>query len=172
MQDETHGPSCAACSEHIQHIPIRLWLFWARCWDRSSRTGQQVQGARRYSIALCRVKALGKHDLTPFPFLRLDAAPESAVTQFLRGRRERENQLQVLINRLLHHVLSRWLLLLNTSPAPLNPSSTSLGEISFTLRALQCPSHQETRGHFLLLPSGVQLPRSDLPEEYLTREAG
>lgn len=64
----------------------RLWFLTSRCCNRSSKTGQQVGGARRYPTALRRVQALGKHD--PFLFLRLDTVPESAVTQLLRGRRE------------------------------------------------------------------------------------
>lgn len=65
----------------------RLWLLRARCWDRFSRTGRQVGGARRYPMALRLYRDSG--NTSPFPFLRLDAAPDSAVTQFLRGRRER-----------------------------------------------------------------------------------
>lgn len=68
---------------HPTHT-TRLWLLKARCCDRSSKTGQQVGGARPYPIALRRVQ----HSGNTTPFLRL-VAPESAVTQFLRGRRER-----------------------------------------------------------------------------------
>lgn len=73
-------------------------------------------------------------------------------------------------NQLLHHVLSRSLLLLNTSAALLNPSSTPQGRFPSLRVPCSAPhTHQETRGHFLLFcPPGFRcraltFPKSVLP---------
>lgn len=85
-----------------------------------------IAGMRYPSIALLDAACLKRSgNVTPFPFLWLAAAPESAAAQFLRvGEREPAAN---AYHWLPHHVLSRWLLLLNTSPAPLNPFSTPQG---------------------------------------------
>lgn len=83
----------------------RLWLLRERCWDRFSKTGQQVGGARRYLIALRRIQALGKYDPLPshssdFMKLLSQQLPSSSEA----GEREPAAN---AYNRLLHHVLSR-----------------------------------------------------------------
>lgn len=72
-------------------------------------------------------------------------------------------------NRLLHHVLSRWLLLLSTSAAPLNPSSTPQGR--FPSPCVPC-SAPHTRRHEVIFsffcPPGFRclaltFPKSIMP---------